>query len=332
MSNGGFVSDVSYLPIAAGADPSLNLSSTFDISYTPLNISLLEFDENVFLDTSGILSKSAYDPSFSQYDAVVDLDVNLVHFRNMFGIESDSNFVDDDESNPALLDNVHFIVYQDQIASFIPQIGQNGIVTSGSEELKSSLGIAVSQYARQDFVRHLANVLFNTPYATELFINEKGLVDSASSAFNTAWGNCQADLAKVSNTGKNSTDHPYMTQADDGGDYYYLTDASSNAFYGTKNICGEIYKQLVSRDPERFRNTNTLSVAATAVNGKGLTQFYLPLIAGDKINIKITLNANSNQDTFGLTRDIRPSSFDPSGASILKLKPKSYLVRMTLVV
>jgi hypothetical protein len=79
-------------------------------------------------------------------------------------------------------------------------------------------------------------------------------------------------------------------------------------------------------------NTNTLRVPAVGPDGQGLAQFYLPLIENDIINIKITLNANSNQDTFGLTRDIRPSSFDPSGASILKLKPKVYLVQMTLVV
>lgn len=323
---GGFISDASYIPAGDISDASLNANFNF-ISSTPLNISLLGFDKSVFLDVSGILSKSAYDPRFTDYDAVVALDVSLVKFRNMFGVESDALLVEEDLSDPALLDNVHFIVYQDEIAEFVPNIGINGVVTSGSEELVSSLGAPMDQHARNDFVRHLANILFNTSYATELFINQELLVESAKVAFDAAWGQCKDNLEEISNTGKNLTDHPYMTY-DASGSYYYLTDASNNSHYGVANICGEIFKQIVSRDPERFMNTNTLRVPAVGSDGQGLAQFYLPLIENDIINIKITLNANSNQDTFGLTYAQRSSSFNP--ADHTALKPKSYLVQMTL--
>jgi hypothetical protein len=319
---GGFISDASYIPAGDISDASLNTDFNF-ISSTPLNISLLEFDKNVFLDVSGILSKSAYDPRFTDYDSVVALDVSLVTFRNMFGVESDALLVEEDLSDPALLDNVHFIVYQSEIADFVPNIGTKGLVISGSEELVSSLGAPMDQHARNDFVRHLANILFNTSYATELFINQELLVQSVKDAFDAAWDQCKNTLEEVSNTNNSA----YMT-LDASGSYYYLTDASNNSHYGHKNICGEIFKQIVSRDPERFMNTNTLRVPAVGPDGQGLAQFYLPLIENDIINIKITLNANSNQDTFGLTYAQRSSSFNPDDHSALK--PKSYLVQMTL--
>ena len=219
-------------------DASLNLSSTFDISYTPLNISLLEFDENVFLDVSGILSKSVYDPSFATYDAIASLDVSLVHFRNMFAIESDSNFTDADLSNPALFDNVHFIVYQDLIDSFIPNIGKNSIVQSGSNQLNDSLNVPVDQHVHNDFVRYVANLLFNTPYATELFINQEQLVKSTKTSLDYAWEMCKSSLQNVSTTSKNA----YMFY-DASGNYSYLNDALSSDYVS------ELYNQIVSNDP-----------------------------------------------------------------------------------
>jgi hypothetical protein len=322
MSNGGFVSDVSY--IAANDITVAALNTNFDISGNPLNISLLDFDKNVFLDVSGILSKTVYDPSFTTYDAIAALDVSLSTFRSMFAIESDSDTLTD-LSHPALLDNVNFVVYDDRIINFVPKMGENSSVISGSEELNDSLGLAVDQHVKDDFVRHLANILFNTPYATELFINQAELVMSVSDALDVAWGLCKADLHKVSNTNTEA----HMT-LDIAGNYRYLTDASSNAYYGVKNICGEIFKQLVSRDPERFINTNTLKVNVDGIDGAGLQQFYLPLIANDIINIRITINANQSQDTFGLTNATRNTSFISNGSGYI-LKPKVYLVQMKLV-
>ena len=323
MSNGGFVSDVSY--IAANNISVADLNTNYDISGNPLNISLLDFDKNVFLDVSGILSKSAYDPSFASYDAIADLDVSLSTFRNMFAIESDSDTLTD-LSNPALLDNVNFLVYENRIDNFYPRLGLNSVVSSGSEELVDSVGQQVNQHVKADFVRHLANILFNTPYATELFINQLELVASVSDALNDAWNNqCRVDLHSVST----SSAEAHMTIDANGN---YLTDASGNSAYSIKNICGEIFKQLVSRDPERFINTNTLKVNVDEIDVAGLQQFYLPLIAGDKINIRITINANQSQDTFGLTNATRSDSFISNGSGGYILKPKVYLVRMRLTV
>lgn len=214
-------------------DASLNM----EITGNPLNFSLLDFDKNVFLDVSGILSKSVYDPSFATYDAIANIDVSLVHFRNMFAIESDSVTLTD-LSNPALFDNVHFIVYQDLIDSFIPNIGTNSIVQSGSNQLNDSLNVPVDQHVHNDFVRYVANLLFNTPHATELFINQEQLVNSTKIALDYAWEMCKSSLQKVSTTSTNA----YMFY-DASGNYHYLNDSLSSDYVS------ELYNQIVSTDP-----------------------------------------------------------------------------------
>jgi hypothetical protein len=299
-----------------------------DISGTPLNFTLLFFDENMFLDVSGILSKSVYDPSFTTYDAIANVDVNFDKFRNMFAVQSDSNLLVDLSYNTPL-DNVHFIVYKDAITDFTPNIGENSVVKYGSVQAKSSLGSDISQNVKDDFIRYLAYLLFNTPYASELFINQQELVESAQRALDSAWDICKASLLNISSGNPNSNPDLIF---DPSGDYWYLDDSaeSDNNGKGISNICGELYKQLASRAPERFNNTNTLEVANGNHNTLGGIQYYLPFIIGDVITIRVTLNASQSQELFGLTVSERPASFVTLNNNTY-LKPKTYLIQMRLV-
>lgn len=291
-----------------------------DISGTVLNFTLLDFDQTMFLDVSGVLSKSTYDPSFSHYDAISEIDVSLVHFRNMFAIESDSDNLIDLSLN-SVLDNVHFIVYNDKIDDFIPNLGDHSTVVSGTVQGKSSIGLAIEQNTKLDFIRYLAYLLFNTPYAAELFVNEEELVSSASRAINLAWTECRNKLKKVSST--NPESYVNLTHDISGG-YWYHNDSGKQ----TSNICGELYKQIVSNDPERFNDTNTLETVETYTNSLGGKQYYLPFIKNDVITIRVTLNASHGQDLFGLTYSERSASFDPLDTQYLK--PKVYLIKMRL--
>ena len=297
-----------------------------NISGTPLNFTLLFFDENMFLDVSGILSKSVYDPSFTTYDAIANVDISFARFRNMFAVQSDSNLLVDLSYNTPL-DNVHFIVYKDAINEFNPNIGANSVVKNGSIQAKSSLGSDISQNVKDDFVRYLAYLLFNTPYASELFINQQELVESAQRALDLAWDECKTKLRYVAT----DASFNHNMQYDTSGNYYYLddsalSDASGN---GISNICGELYKQIVSNDPQRFNETNTLEVANENVNGLGGKQYYLPFILNDIITIRITLNAAPTQDLFNLTVAERPGAFKNGTGP--ELKPKVYLIKMKLV-
>jgi len=302
-------------------DGSYNLRY-LDVSGTALNFTLIHFDQTMYLDVSGVLSKSRYDPSFAEYDAISEIDVSLVHFRKIFAIESDSDNLIDLSYN-SVLDNVHFIVYDNsnnQIDNFIPNLGDLSKVVSGSIQDKSSLGLAIEQNTKLDFIRYLAYLLFNTPYASELFVNEEELVKSASNAINLAWTQCRGKLKDVSSRNPNSD--PKMTHDVSGG-FWYRNDNGND----TTNICGELYKQIVSNDPERFNNTNTLETVENYTNSLGGKQYYLPFIKHDVITIRVTLNAALGQDLFGLTYAERNSSF---AADHQHLKPKIYLIKMRL--
>jgi hypothetical protein len=306
-------------------DPS-HVPTYLDVSGVPLNFTILDFDQQMFLDLSGVIYKAAYDPSFATYDAISEVDVSLAHFRNIFAIESDSDYLIDLSYN-SVLDNVHFIVYHDKINDFIPHIGSTSTVTAGTVQEKNSLGVPVNQHTKSDFIRYLAYLLFNTPYAAELFINEQELVVSAHDALDLAWEQCKAKLRYVATDASFNHNMKYDTS----GNYHYLddsllSDASGN---GISNICGELYKQIVSNDPQRFNETNTLEVANANENRLGGKQYYLPLIVNDVITIRITLNAASSQDLFGLTVAERPTAFKNGTGP--ELKPKVYLIKMKLV-
>jgi hypothetical protein len=292
----------------------------------PLNFTILNFDQRMFLDLSGVIYKSAYDPSFSAYDAISEVDVSLAHFREIFAIQSDSNQLMDLSYN-SVLDNVHFLVYHDKINNFIPHIGSKSEVVAGTVQEKSSLGVSIAQYTKMDFVRYLAYLLFNTPYAAELFVNEQELVQSADRALDLAWDQCKEKLRYVATDASFNHNMEY----DASGNYHYLNDSalSDASGNGISNICGELYKQIVSNDPQRFNETNTLEVANENVNGLGGKQYYLPFILNDIITIRITLNAAPTQDLFNLTVAERPGAFkDGTGP---ELKPKVYLIKMKLV-
>jgi len=312
-------------PNATSLDASHN-PTYLDVSGNPLNFTILDFDQRMYLDLSGVIYKSAYDPSFSAYDAISEVDVSLAHFREMFAIESDSNLLMDLSYN-SVLDNVHFLVYHDKINNFIPHIGSKSEVVAGTVQEKSSLGVSIPQYTKMDFVRYLAYLLFNTPYAAELFVNEQELVQSADRALDLAWDQCKEKLRYVAT----DASFNHNMHHDTSGNYWYLNDSalSDASGNGISNICGELYKQIVSNDPQRFNETNTLEVANANVNRLGGKQYYLPFILNDIITIRITLNAAPTQDLFNLTVAERPGAFKNGTGP--ELKPKVYLIKMKLV-
>ena len=313
-------------PNATTLDGSHNPIKYLDVSGIPLNFTILDFDQHMFLDLSGVIYKSAYDPSFAAYDAISEVDVSLATFREIFAIESDSDSLMDLSYN-TVLDNVHFLVYHDKIDDFIPHIGSKSEVVAGTVQEKNSLGVSVNQHTKSDFVRYLAYLLFNTPYAAELFINEQELVESTSRALDLAWDECKTKLRYVAT----DASFNHNMNHDTSGNYWYLddsvlSDASGN---GISNICGELYKQIVSNDPQRFNETNTLEVANANVNRLGGKQYYLPFILNDIITIRITLNAAPTQDLFNLTVAERSGAFKNGTGP--ELKPKVYLIKMKLV-
>lgn len=300
-------------------------NSNFDtVTGTPMEMSLVHFDKIVSIGAHGDIYETTYTPVFSDYDAIADLDVSLANFRKIFAIGSDSidlsNIAVFDPTNPDPIDNVRFYVYDDKIDNFNPLLGANSVVTNSAIQTISS-GHPLDQHVKRDFVRYLAYLLFNTSKAGSLFLNENELVNSVSDSLDAAWAQCAADLHSISTSGNSAS-----LTVSAAGNYY--TDVSGGDL---NNICGELYKQIVSRQPQRFSDLKDLRVLSTTepdyISEPYRNHFYLPLIAGDTIDIKVTVHPNENQTLYGLTPAVAPNKF---GADH-KLIPRVYLIRMTLV-
>jgi hypothetical protein len=134
---------------------------------------------------------------------------------------------------------------------------------------------------KHDFIRYLAQKLFGTPMATDLFSNESQLLNTLTNIGNNVF---QRDISgllwEVSTTNPN----PQLTET-------YKFDASLNYYYTTDymttnhNICRELLQQLIQFNPDRFNNlipdNNNL--------------FSIPIIYGDTINFQYTINPDPNQ-------------------------------------
>jgi hypothetical protein len=126
-------------------------------------------------------------------------------------------------------------------------------------------------------VRYLAKSLFNTEYATSLFLNREPLLNSIGNAVKLAWFEMYKILKNISDTGNN------MNLLGSTG-FKYLTNATPT----TENICRELYLQLISQIPERFQALQNIT-----------TSQPLPLLSGDTICVRVTINPCLTQQTFG---------------------------------
>jgi len=148
----------------------------------------------------------------------------------------------------------------------------------------------------KDYIRHLANRLFNTPFGVDLFINEDELVTSVNDALNKVWTSCAKDLQDNSING-NSATNTYL-QGGDTHKYQLSGDvATDNKF----NFGCELFKMLVSRAPSRFTDLVSLEVdssQATRVDPDARNLYKLPLKVGDQILIRVGLKPHPAQPSF----------------------------------
>jgi hypothetical protein len=157
----------------------------------------------------------------------------------------------------------------------------------------------------KDYIRHLANRLFNTPFGVDLFINEADLVNSVNTALNNVWSSCAQDLRDNSIIGSSDT-NTYLQG--DGGHKYQLAGVLGATGSNYFNFGCELFKMLVSRAPSRFTDLTTLevgSVQATRVDPAARNLYKLPLKVGDQILIRVGLKPHPLQDSFqGSTKNI----------------------------
>lgn len=283
-----------------------------------INITLLSFDKTVALNTGGLIFNEVYNPQFDYYDAIANVNVDLNTFKNMFCFQTD--YIDVNDTSET---DIKYYVLAQKLPLFIPALGSSIVVTNPIASLTSTGTTELEQFVGKDFIRYLAFLLFNTPYGADLFVNETELVNSVSSALDNAWLYCLADLQNVSNEG-NNPNIPLVGNSP----AKYLT----NNFLDVKNICRELFLQIISKAPERFTNLPQIPVddvsAAPIREGVNFKYYHLPFIHNDIVQIRVKLYPSVDQPTFGIsTTDT--TKFETVGNDT-HLKGRTYIINMKL--
>jgi hypothetical protein len=286
----------------------------------PISMSLLKFDKIVVLSECGEIYESAYDPSFIQWDATAQCNVSLNDIKNMFAFQSDHFDVDDVSAN-----DIRF--YVDNTA--IPELDlSSNVVFSGPVINVSPTGGTLDMRLQKDYVRHLAKLLFNTAYGTDLFINEEALDASVIAALQSAWSSCAADLLNISIIGTNSN----LVENHDSADIphkYLLHDAVDENSNDKFNICREIFKMMVSRASSRFVDLEPLEIvdvvdgdaAKSRIDPNANNLYRLPFVAGDQLVMRVVIQPCHDQSSF----------LNEDKDALIQSNQRAYLLYLNLV-
>jgi hypothetical protein len=271
-----------------GTSPNLPISTVAG----SITLNLLALNKVANIGAQGIIS-STYNPSFTTWNAVATCDISLASFRNMFVIQTDGIDVDDISGN-----DIRFYVNPTAIPSVISF--NTATVTNGAVSLVGSTLESNDQIIGKDYIRHLADLLFNTPHGVDLFTNEAELVASVNDALNAMWTACKTDLEFISLTGTHdklvgNPTHKYLL---------HNTPEEDTAGTSRYNICREMFRILTNNAPGRFAtdlSSNTLTVEQATALDPSVTPnslYYLPLRVGDQIAMRMVLKPSPSQDSF----------------------------------
>jgi hypothetical protein len=262
-----------------------------------IQMSLLAFDKLVRIGVSGEVSSAPYIPAFEKWDAVAKCDIPLNYLRNMFVFQTDHFDVDD--LNPQ---DVRFYVDASQIPTASSLNLDSSVVGNGAVMTLNAVNQPLSSsdmVIGKDYIRHLADVLFNTPFGVDLFINETELVNSVNAGLVSIWNSCANDLLDVSTDGTN----PAFPLQGNSGHKYLLANSQAQDDNKTSkyNICRELYRMLISRVPSRFTDLPSIQVSEeqhAVVDPDALNLYNLPLIVGDQILMRVVFKPSDQQKSF----------------------------------
>lgn len=141
--------------------------------------------------------------------------------------------------------------------------------------------VSEKNLVKHDFVRYLAQQLFNTPHGVDLFSNEDALLSDIVSKGATAYTDIKAALDAVN-----------MSNAANGiGANKY----STNALTTTGNFSRELLRQVAHHAPARFYGISNVTTVQS-----------IPLAVDDTISFKVSISPYPAQHT--LTS--RPAAFN----------------------
>lgn len=255
-----------------------------------VNFTLTGLNQEFTLGVSGELAGEV--PATLDVSAVAIYNVKLSDMKNVFKFQTDSFDVNDVDAS-----DIKYYVYMNAW----PTDGSLNPVHAGmlTNPILATAGdiVAAKNLVKHDFLRYLAEKLFNTPHGVDLFSNEDALLADLATKGATAKAAIDASLNAVNqaNAANGSSPHKYSTND--------LSPAAAN-------FSRELMRQIANVAPSRFYGIT----GSTAIQS-------VPLEAGDTINFKVSISPAPGQH--GLTSRLNP--FDTRVYQIqLLLKSSDY--------
>jgi len=239
-----------------------------------VNFTLSALNQEFTLGVSGELAGEA--PSALDVSAVAVYNVKLSDMLNVFKFQSDSIDVNDISAS-----DIQYYVYRNAWPAALKLNPVHAGLDSNPILATSGDIVADKNLVKHDFVRYLAQQLFNTPHGVDLFSNEDALLSDLVSKGATARGNIETALDAVNQASASAGTAPHKY--------------STNALTGNTNICRELMRQVANVAPARFHGIANQTTVQS-----------VPLAVNDTLNFKVSITAAANQH---LLTD-RPAAFD----------------------
>lgn len=240
-----------------------------------VNFTLTGLNQTFTLGVSGELAGEA--PATLDVSAIAVYNVKLSDMQAVFKFQSDSFDVNDTDAS-----DIKYYVYMNAWPASLKLNPVHAGALSSTPILATGGSVTADKnLVKHDFVRYLADQLFNTPHGVDLFSNEDALLSDLVSKGVTARQAIDASLNAVNqdSAANGSSPHKYST----------------NALTGAANFSRELMRQVANAAPSRFAGISNVSTVQS-----------VPLEVDDTISFKVSISPAANQHN--LTS--RPTAFN----------------------
>jgi hypothetical protein len=262
---------------------------------------LTHFNTDISMSVLATLDSGSVPDELST-DATAILEISQTAIQNVFTFQSDSFDVNDVSAT----DIKYFVNFNSAWPSE-PELSLNPALAM-MDHPNSSGGYLVDnnnintnkKLVKHDFLRYLADELFNTPYGVDLFNNESQLLADLRAQGQANW---------INNMKKKMEDldsEDGVLAADDSQglvvDNYTNKKCTTDNYTSNQNIARELFRQILgSNQQARFQQTTFDSETKQAP---------IPIRAGDSISFRFTVNPAPNQHLLtGLSTPIQARTY-----------------------
>ena len=278
-------------------------------SPAPMNFVLTDLSSAVTLTQTGNLTSQVLSISG---DAVAVFLVKTSEIKKVFQFETDAINVNDLSAQDMKF-YVDMSSWPSALNPLNPANAMMDVPVYSSGAISSISKISGAAYdhnkalVKHDFIRYIAQRMFNTYQAVDLFNNQLGVIQNIEtvcdgSAAGHSWHDISAALYSVSTNGTN----PGLLVDNNG--LKYMTVATTTP----DNLSRELFLQIVGNQPDRLTANADGSSRVLGSADRQDMLFY----DGDTINFNLTISAAAGQETVSGLSNISPI---PSRTYVIKL-------------